>query len=426
MANLIYENLKVNNHRQLNNEDYRSLTLLYLPLIGVDSFAVYSVLNSIEPEETYNFKKLLDILNFTSMNILNQAINKLEGVGLIKTYYNETKGYYYEILLPLSFRDFQKCEVLNSLLLSAIGQTEYDKLFLSKSTRVIGYKNVTKKFNEVFKTTERSINTTVIKLFKDPVEVENNNFNYTLFKILFDDNILSEDVLNNKEFRENIEKISFVYHLNEEEMKEVIVKTIDIDKSIEYSAISKNARLMFSEKNDGSIPRIETVEKDSFIASAMDDEMRELLLHCEAHSISETLYSISGVKPSVAEISQFEKLQKNTGFSTGVINLMILYVNGMKNGELPSYNYFEKLANVWARAKVKNSYDALKYINEHKNRDISETDKENKVTKTKEKSKKPTPDWYKEYTENLDKKYAKEDIETDDEELKKLAEELFK
>ncbi len=422
MANLIYENLRVNNHKHLNNEDYRSLTLLYLPLVGVDSFAVYSVLNSVDSEETYNFKKILDILNFSSMSILNQSINKLEGVGLLKTYYNENKGYYFEIILPLSFRDFQKCEVLCGLLQTAIGTIEYERLFVNKSTRVVGYKNVTKKFNEVFTTSSRNVNNIINKLFKDPVELENKNFNYTLFKILFDDNILSEDVLNNADFKSNIEKISFVYHLNEEEMKEVIVKTIDVDKSMEYDAISKNARIKFSQKNDGAFPKIETIEKDNFISSIVDDETRAFLVELESKSISDTLQSISNIKPSVAEIKQFETLQTNTGFSTGVINLMILYVDKMKNGELPSYNYFEKLANVWARAKIKNSYDALKYINEDRNKEVNT---ESKPTKTTSKPVKNTPDWYKTYIDNIDKKYVKSDIESEDEELKNLAEELF-
>lgn len=421
MANLMYENLRIYKNVQLNSEDYRSLTLLYLPLIGIDSFAAYSVLNSLQVDEIITYKRIMDLLNFYNIKLLIQALDKLEGIGLLKTYFSESKGYAYEVIKPLCFDSFFNSEVLSGLLKTTIGDLEFDKLFVSKSNKVYGYKQISKKFSDVFVTTSRSANHFVSKLLLDNIQIENKDFNYTLFKILFDNTLLSEDVLNNKEFKEKIEKISFTYHLNEEEMKEVIVRTIDIDKSMEFKDISKNARLKFSQKNDGFTPRIETIEKDNFIPSQMDDEVRELLVKVENSSISDTLYSISGIKPSVSEINQFEKLQENTGFSNGVINLMILYVNKQKNGELPHYNYFEKIANVWSRAKVKNAYDVLKYLQDKDTVNNTETKKQTSKTKTSKKN----PSWYDEYTKNFDEKYNKDDIISEDPEMEILIKDLF-
>lgn len=419
MANLMYENLRINKNVQLNNEDYRSLSLLYLPLIGIDSFATYSIINSLDINEIYTYKKLMDLLNFYNVKLLVQALEKLEGIGLLKTYFNDAKGYVYEVVKPLCFENFLNTEILASLLRTTVGEIEFERLFPTKSNKVHGFKNITKKFSDVFVTTSRNVSHSVSKIFKDNIQIENVNFNYTLFKMLFDDAIISEEVLNNKDFKDNIEKISFTYHLNEEQMKEAVVKTIDIDKSMEYKDISKNARTIFSRNNDGFGPRIETIEKDSFIPSQMDDDIRELLVTVENSSISETLYSLSGVKPSVSEINQFEKLQENTGFSNGVINLMILYVNSQRNGDMPHYNYFEKIANVWGRAKIKNAYDVIKYIKD--NDKITSGEK----PKSKAKVSKKNPEWYEQYTKNFNEKYNKEEIVSEDPEMEILIKDLF-
>ena len=95
-----------------------------------------------------------------------------------------------------------------------------------------------------------------------------------------------------------------------------------------------------------------------------------------------------------AELKLFDDLMKATGFSQGVINVMVLYVTNEKNGEIPSYNYFEKIANTWKRAKVKTAKDALDVIN--KKPEEKKTTKYSKKAKVKE-----VPDWYKDYEKTI-------------------------
>ena len=56
---LLLEKFKINNKCQLNSEDISSLTLLYLPLIGIDSFSLYTALSSLNKNEEYYIKKLI-------------------------------------------------------------------------------------------------------------------------------------------------------------------------------------------------------------------------------------------------------------------------------------------------------------------------------------------------------------------------------
>ena len=68
----------------------------------------------------------------------------------------------------------------------------------------------------------------------------------------------------------------------------------------------------------------------------------------------ELLKSLNGgIEPSASEIGMLEDLIRTTKFPQGVINLMVLMVNSEKEGELPGFNYFDKIANTWARAGVK-------------------------------------------------------------------------
>ena len=59
MASLLYEKFTINQNNQLNNEDISSLSLLYLPLMGIDSFALYSILSNLNKDTEYNFKKII-------------------------------------------------------------------------------------------------------------------------------------------------------------------------------------------------------------------------------------------------------------------------------------------------------------------------------------------------------------------------------
>ncbi|MFA6662182.1 MAG: hypothetical protein WCS56_04035, partial [Bacilli bacterium] len=85
MPELMYDQFQLINKKQLNNDDISALTKLYVPLMGIDSYALYLSLTSYQENITYNFRSLLDILNFYSIKKLTSALYKLEAMGLVKT-----------------------------------------------------------------------------------------------------------------------------------------------------------------------------------------------------------------------------------------------------------------------------------------------------------------------------------------------------
>ena len=401
MAELIYDNFKIKDKYHLNSEDYNNLSQLYLPIMGIDSFSLYNVLNSLEENKEYAYKDILDLLTSFTLSSLNQAFAKLEALGLVRTFSNKKDGYIHIVYPPLSKNDFLGNELLLASLTSQIGETGIEEL---RKRFVVDkeYKEVTKKFEDVFSVETKTNEAIINGLFKPDIQIDNKDFNYVLFKAMFEGSI-PDEVLEDSEFKKHILRIAFTYKLNVDEMHECVVKTMTIDQNLEYASISKNAKIAFQNKYSVKNPVLKAKNDDKYVNSLQDEAWQEILNSVENMSFSDVLQSLSGVKPSVAEINMFEKLQNNTDFPVGVINLMILQVNKEKNGELPGYNYFEKIANTWARAKIKTAYDVLKYY-ENKNESDKQAASSVKININKKPA--PLPSWYEEYQKDLDKGQA--------------------
>lgn len=413
---LLLEKFKLNNKCQLNSEDISSLTLLYLPLIGIDSFSLYTTLSSLNKDEEYYIKKLINITNIPTLKDLTNAFGKLEGIGLLKTYYHKDKGYIFDVVNPLSEKEFLKEEILVTLLETQIGATEIENLKNRNKDITKGYKEITKKLSDVYAVSIKQKSNVINNLIKPNIVIENNDFNYTLFKMLFDSTFIGEDVLNEESFKTMIMKISFIYKLNEDEMKDIVFNSINNDKRCDYASLSKYARITFQKKYKVDTPKLVTVKEDQYIQSIEDDVVLKLCNDLESMSPSEILEQLSGMKPTPSELKICEDLCANTKLTIGAINFMLMYVSKEKNGELPGYNYFEKIASTWSRAKVKTAYDAIKYT-EKKN-----SEKQEPKQSGRSKKQAVVPDWYKGYEETLNNENTNTPV---NEEIKEIAKNLF-
>lgn len=415
---LLLEKFKINNKCQLNSEDISSLTLLYLPLIGLDSFALYTTLTSLNKHEEYFIKTLVNITNIPTLKALTNAFDKLEGIGLVKTYYHKDKGYIFDILNPLNEQEFLNEEILVTLLETQVGATEIEKIKSRNKNSTRGYKDITKRLSDVYTVITKQNTEIINNLVKPSIVVENKDFNYSLFKMLFDSTFIDDDVLNEDSFKTMIQKISFIYKLTEEDMKDIVFNTINNDKRCDYAALSKNARILFQKKYKVDTPKLVTVKEDQYIQSVEDDAVLKLCNDLESKSPSEILEGLSGMKPTPSELKICEDLSANTNLTIGAINFMLMYVNAEKNGELPGYNYFEKIASNWSRAKVKTAYDAIKYT-EKRNKEKSEP----KTTTSRGKKNAAVPDWYQNYEQTLQSEESKNNEVSD--EIKEIAKNLF-
>lgn len=415
------DSFKLINKVSLSSFEVKVLTECYLPIIGVDSFSLYFTLLTLNEKENYLIKTLLDRLNLHQASDLNQSLSKLEALGLIKRYLNKDSQIRLEINRPLDYEMFFGSPLLSEYLSGQIGLDEKEKIKNKNIKKVTlkGYKDVTKSFDEVYQTSSSISNIygNLTKNIKSGIEIKESDFDYILFKMSFDEEYLGE-VLNDNEFRKKILEISHVYHLTEEEMKDVVLNTINYDKELTFDYISKNARNLYRKKTNQDLVKLETKESDKFVSSGVDDETYKIVNWLENASFADVLKMLSGITPASSELKMFEELKENTKFSSGMINTMILYVSTILDGQIPGYNYFEKIANVWARANIKNTLEAHKYVMESLN---SKKDSKKQYKKTKEVA---TPDWYNNYLDEVKESQKTKEEEISEKDLQEIFEEV--
>ena len=118
----------------LTEIDRKNLIHLYEPIIGFSAVSLYlslwSDLDRLEiMSRDFTHHHLMSILK-CSLDVIKQAREALEGVGLIKTYYKEgdINSYVYELYSPLSAAEFFNNPILNIVLYNNVGEEEYNFL----------------------------------------------------------------------------------------------------------------------------------------------------------------------------------------------------------------------------------------------------------------------------------------------------------
>lgn len=410
------DNYSVMIEKTLGEYDRKTITHLYLPIVGKKAIELlYSLYDSVLVGEheslVYSLEKIVKE-NELDKDAVIESLNKLEALGLVKTYYLDKMYVFYlnKIITPNEFFDN---EVLCQALISARTKEEFEKLALELLIRridVTKFENISKRFDEVFEIEEEinhfNVNPLVIES-NGEIIIKNSNFNYRHFKMFVDAfNILDEEKLNDQTLEKFVNRYSFLYKLTEEEMKDALVVSLNTDASIDYELFVKNIKRIYNNKNKKNV---KVVLKNSNIA---DERIRYL----EATTPQDIVIQKYNEPMVASEIATMDELLKTTGIGIGFLNTVFIYVLEERNGEIPTYNYFNKIIQTWKRAGVKTTQDALNYLDNLKN--------PKPKTYGKQKVKKEVPSWYNDYQEETKKELDKK-ISTKEENIEEL-EQFFK
>ena len=113
--------------------DKKILIDLYQPIIGSKAISLYlTLLNDLEKKyitETFTHHHLLSVLQM-SLNDIKVSREKLEGVGLLKTYLKKDNinNYVYVLYNPISANEFLNHPILNIVLYNNVGKKEYERI----------------------------------------------------------------------------------------------------------------------------------------------------------------------------------------------------------------------------------------------------------------------------------------------------------
>ena len=405
----------------LSESDRRIITMLYQPIIGGIATNLYFTLcmdldkNEFMSEEM-SHHHLMTILGL-SLDELKISREKLEAVGLLKTYFKEREevnNYIYELFSPLSINEFFTHPVLNVVLYSVVGKKEYERVtnyFKIPKLNISDYEDITKSFSDVFNSSPSTVFENTLQNIKDINKLGININNKIDFDFLISS--IPKETINEKTFnndnRKLIEDLSYIYNLNIEEIKNIVLSSLNDRLMIDKTMLRKNARNYYLYQNNGKLPSVVYKNQPEYLRSPIgkDSNRAKMIYTFETTSPYNFLKSKNkGTKPTERDMKLIESLSIDLGLQPAVINVLIDYVLRIKDNKLVK-SYVETIAGQWKRLNIETAEEAM-------NQAVKESKKINKTKTTYKKKEKELPEWF-------DQKIEKQEVTIEEEnEMKDL------
>ena len=409
------------NRTMLTENDRRILTMLYQPIIGSNSVNLFFTLwMDLDKNEFMSIEENHHHLMTSTSLSINEIIaarEKLEAVGLLKTFYKEKEEentYIYELFSPLSPSEFFSHPILNIVLFNSVGKKEYEKIvdyFKVPRITLTDYEDITKSFNEVFTSTPSTTFENNIQNIKTTNKLGLNTENIVDFDLLISS--LPKETISEKTFTKEIKKLindlSLIYNLSIEEIKNIILTSLNERQMIDKTMLRKNARNYYQFENNGKLPSLIYQNQPEYLRSPISKDSKRAKMIYTFETISPynyLKYKNNGAKPTDRDLKIIENLRVDLELSPAVINVLIYYVLTVNNNKL-NKNLIETIASQWKRLNIETAEDAMTQV-------LKESKKKTNKPKTYTKKVNDVPEWF-------DKKIEKEEITLEDEnEMKDL------
>ena len=404
----------------LSDQDRITINTLYAPIIGAPAVGLFfSLWNDLDSSMIASVEQshhhLMTILKM-SLEEIKRARESLESMGLLRTYYKEgdLNEYVYELYSPLSPAEFFDNAIYNVVLYNNVGKSEYDKLVKKYQRHDIdlsGYKDITKKLNEVYE--PLSISSPEYIMRRDALGI--NSDNIIDFDFIFSS--LPKNLINEKTFnletRKLINQLAYIYNLDNIKMCELIRDSVSTRGVIDKNELRKNARGMYL-SNNGNLPSLIYRTQPEYLKSPSGDNSKrgKILAVFENTSPYDFLKSkYNNSKPTARDLKLLESLLIDLDLKPAVVNVLIDYVLKKNNNKLTT-GFVETIAGQWKRENIETAADAMAFAEaEHKKTKEYKDKVETKKIATKK------PEWF-------DEKIEKKEVSLEEE--KKLKEMMEK
>ena len=336
------DNYQVYLSEPLTEMDRKNLTALYLPMIGMESFCVYCFLAGEAENEKTRVERILVILN---MNIydLDRCIVTLETFGLLKRYYNALENNCKFFLnAPLSASRFLSDAFFGRKYMETVGEEQF-RLYVARNTR-------DHPLNDNDIEVETSVDLRKLKNWAQGDEAVYQDIRKSLAATdtaAFDtqsllagmSDFMFPAVLRTVDNMDTIASMALTYHVDEENMRRLLLKSIDArKKEIDWQGL-KNRCLEYAENATADQPASYTDDPITFLSRLQNN------------------------LPVVAsEKKLIDYLRDTLKLSDEVINAVIEYTLANNNKRL-SRRYVEKLAVTLARKGIENYALAKEELN---------------------------------------------------------------
>ena len=402
----------------LQENDSKILTMLYQPIIGITAVNLYMTLchdldkNEFMSEECSHHHLMTNMrINLEDIII---AREKLEAVGLLKTYYKESEdvnNYIYEIFSPLSASEIFSHPILNIVLYNNVGKKEYERLinnFKLPRINYSSYEDITKNFDDVFDSVSGSMFENALKDIKTTHKLNinvDNEFDFELLESILPTGLLNKKSLT-KDIKNLIQNLSFIYNLEVEEMKNLIINSVNEKHNIDKTLLRKNARNYYQFNNNGKLPSLIYQKQPEYLRSPEGNESKRAKMIYTFETVDPYHFlknKYNGVKPTSRDLNMLESLMNDLGLRPAVVNVLVDYVMRVNDKKLAK-NFIETIAGQWKRLGIETAEDAM-------NQAYKESKKKKVVVSSKNKIKKEEeilPEWF-------NKEIKKEEISIEEE-----------
>ncbi len=411
----------------ITDKDRKIISMLYQPIIGFTATSLYfTLLDDLDKleimSEDLTHHHLMSTMQLKLEDIII-AREKLEAVGLLKTYLKKDSINHYVYLLfsPITPNEFFNHPILNIVLYNNLGKKEYEKVlnyYKIPKVNLKDYEEVTKSFDDVF----TSVRGTILDVADDITKKDSNNI---IINKGIDFNLIISSIpksnLNEKCFTKDVKDLinalSFTYNLNTLDMQGLIRNSINEKGLIDKTLLRKSCRDYYQFDNNGNLPTLIYNRQPDFLKKPEGDNSKWAKMVYTFENLTPYQFlkaKYKGAEPTDRDKRLIESLLVDQKLNPGVVNVLIAYVLKINNEQLKK-SYVETIAGQWKRLNIETVEEAM-HITEKEHKKIKKI--VNKDTKKKVVEKEvDTPIWF-DKEQNLE--VSKEDSEEMDKILKEL------
>ena len=254
------------NNTIITEKDKKTISMLYQPIIGYSAVSLYlTLIDDLDKlelmSEELTHHHLMNTMQLKLEEIV-EARERLEAIGLLKTYYKKDSinNYVYLLYSPMNPGDFFNHPILNIVLYNNVGKKEYEKIlnyYKIPKISLKDYEDITKKFDEVYKSyvgNPIEIQDDILKRNSNDLDI-NDNIDFNMIISSLENNRINEKCFN-EDTKELINQLSLIYSLNTKEMQGIISTCINEKGLIDKQLLRKSCRNYYQFENNGNLPTL--------------------------------------------------------------------------------------------------------------------------------------------------------------------------
>lgn len=346
------------------------LTLLYQPIIGITAVSLYlNLLNdigySLSESETLTHHHLMTNMQL-NLDTIEKARQKLEAIGLMKTYYKEDKinSFIYVLYSPISANEFLNHPILNVVLYNNVGKMEYENIvekFRVSRINIKDYKEITCSFDDVFTAVNGYSleNKDIVTDKTRKIEI-NSNIDINLIISAIPRRMTSDKCFN-KETVNLIINLAYLYKIDNLNMQGLVRNAINEKGMIDGKELRNLCRNFYQFENNGKLPTLIYNKQPEHLKEPLgnNSSLAKMIYTFENISPYDFLKnSYNNAEPTMRDKKIVENLIIDQQLNPGVVNVLIDYVLKTNNKKL-NKEFIETIAGQWKRLSIETVSEAM-------------------------------------------------------------------